>query len=215
MKKISRILVGLIVLFIGSQILVSCSSESEVLSNFSKRKYTKSFKKSKLKDDDNIAKYKGNNESNSNSNEYASSNDKVITDEIIEEKNDNEQFVTEELSEKIELKEDNINKDYSEWNNYNRKFNIKDIKHVRKSLSNKKKGAKPDADTMFILMIILALFIPPLAVYLKDGDATSRFWLNLVLAILGIGLGMGFFYFAGLFYLAAMIHALLIVLDAI
>lgn len=36
-----------------------------------------------------------------------------------------------------------------------------------------------------ILQVILALFIPPLAVYMKTGKIGNTFWLNVVLTILG------------------------------
>jgi uncharacterized membrane protein YqaE (UPF0057 family) len=67
-----------------------------------------------------------------------------------------------------------------------------------------------DSDVMLIVLIILAIIIPPLAVYLKEG-LTGRFWLILILSILGGGF---FFYpvFGGL-WLLAVILALLIVLD--
>lgn len=70
--------------------------------------------------------------------------------------------------------------------------------------------APGDADVMLIIQVILAIIIPPLAVYLKEG-LTNRFWLVLILAILGGGF---FFYpyFGGL-WLVAVILALLIVLD--
>ncbi|MEZ4829249.1 MAG: YqaE/Pmp3 family membrane protein [Bacteroidia bacterium] len=65
-----------------------------------------------------------------------------------------------------------------------------------------------------IILIVLAILIPPLAVYLYDGSATNRFWLNLILALLGYGaLGfLGFYYIGGLI---AVIHALLIVTGTI
>lgn len=67
-----------------------------------------------------------------------------------------------------------------------------------------------------IILIILAIVIPPLAVYLYDGDTTNRFWLNLVLTLVGYGLGgallPGLFYIGGLI---AVIHALLIVTGSI
>lgn len=50
-----------------------------------------------------------------------------------------------------------------------------------------------------ILLIILAIIIPPLAVYLKNGNKINgEFWLNLVLTLLG-----GF---------PGMLHALYVVL---
>ena len=36
-----------------------------------------------------------------------------------------------------------------------------------------------------VVQIILALLIPPLAVYLKKGSITNDFWINIVLCFLG------------------------------
>lgn len=36
-----------------------------------------------------------------------------------------------------------------------------------------------------ILQVIVALFIPPLAVYMKNGKIDNAFWINVVLTILG------------------------------
>ncbi len=40
-----------------------------------------------------------------------------------------------------------------------------------------------------LVLIILALFIPPLAVFLKEGKITTNFWINLALTILLFGIG--------------------------
>lgn len=73
-----------------------------------------------------------------------------------------------------------------------------------------------DSDVMFILCIILAFLIPPLAVFLTEG-VTGRFWLNLILFL--VGWGLGWYLFGGgiafLCGLIAVVHALLIVLGAI
>ncbi len=50
-----------------------------------------------------------------------------------------------------------------------------------------------------ILLIILAIILPPVAAFLKVG-ATKHFWINLVLLILTFGIG-------------ALIHALWLVLT--
>jgi uncharacterized membrane protein YqaE (UPF0057 family) len=57
------------------------------------------------------------------------------------------------------------------------------------------------SDTDLALLVILAIIIPPLAVYLKDDSFSTRFWIDLVLTLL--------------FYVPGMIYALLVVLDAI
>ena len=76
-------------------------------------------------------------------------------------------------------------------------------------------GASNDG-VMLVLLVILAIVIPPLAVALFEG-ITKRFWIDLILAI--IGLGIGFFFLTGglvwLCALAAIIYALLIVLEVI
>lgn len=68
------------------------------------------------------------------------------------------------------------------------------------------------SDTMLIIEVILAIIIPPLAVFLHEG-ITARFWITLILCLLGGGF---IFYpvIGGLWFIAAII-ALLVVLDAI
>ncbi|MGV3640597.1 MAG: YqaE/Pmp3 family membrane protein [Adhaeribacter sp.] len=61
-------------------------------------------------------------------------------------------------------------------------------------------GSGLQADTNMVLLIILAILIPPLAVGLKEG-ITSRFWISLLLTLL--------------FFIPGMIYALLVVTDTI
>lgn len=51
-----------------------------------------------------------------------------------------------------------------------------------------------------VVKIILALFIPPLAVYLHEGKVTNNLWINLALTIVLCGVG-------------GIIHALYLVLK--
>ncbi|MBL7898229.1 MAG: YqaE/Pmp3 family membrane protein [Crocinitomicaceae bacterium] len=69
---------------------------------------------------------------------------------------------------------------------------------------------------MLILLVILAIILPPLAVFLFEG-ATGRFWITLILWLLGWGVGWYIFHggLAGLCSLVAIIFALLIVLGVI
>lgn len=68
---------------------------------------------------------------------------------------------------------------------------------------------------MLILLVILAIILPPLAVFIYEG-ATKRFWIDLILAILGWGIGFAFLGASGwLLGLIAVIYALLIVLGLI
>jgi uncharacterized membrane protein YqaE (UPF0057 family) len=87
-------------------------------------------------------------------------------------------------------------------------------KIIPEGLSN----SSVDSDVMFIIALILAFLIPPLAVYLVDG-VTNRFWLNLVLFLLAIGIAGALVSVIGsltwLLMLIAIVHALLIVLGEI
>lgn len=56
------------------------------------------------------------------------------------------------------------------------------------------------SDVDLIVLVILAIFLPPLAVFLHSG-ITNRFWISLVLTLL--------------FWVPGVIYALLVVLDAI
>ena len=56
----NKILFGLVSLFLASQLFVSCSSESDVMSQFSKRKYLKKFQNKNVNDKDVINKYNDN-----------------------------------------------------------------------------------------------------------------------------------------------------------
>ncbi|MEN9997441.1 MAG: hypothetical protein RI922_431 [Bacteroidota bacterium] len=90
----------------------------------------------------------------------------------------------------------------------------KEAKQLSKKVSLLKKTQKaPAGDVELILLVILALIIPPLAVYLYEG-ATQRFWIDLILAILGLGVGL-LFIGGWLCALVSVIYALLIVLEVI
>lgn len=97
-------------------------------------------------------------------------------------------------------------------------------REVRKSLRSEiKTMRKTDSgsgaitmDGFTVLLVILAIIIPPLAVLLYEG-ASKRFWIDLLLALVGWGLaywllGPTIAFVGGLI---AIIYALLIVLEAI
>lgn len=91
----------------------------------------------------------------------------------------------------------------------------KDVREQVKQL-RKKESSSSAVDGMTILLVILAIIIPPLAVGIYEG-ITVRFWIDLILALIGWGLaywllGAGIAFLGGL---AAIIYALLIVLEVI
>lgn len=73
-------------------------------------------------------------------------------------------------------------------------------KQVKQLLKDHKDG-KSDVDDEQLLLIILAIFVPPLAVYLYEGDITTKFWISLVLTLL--------------FFLPGIIYSLLVVTETI
>lgn len=77
------------------------------------------------------------------------------------------------------------------------------LKEVRKELKHfkqlKKEGKEPIASE--VVIIICAILIPPLGVYLYEGEITNRFWISLLLTIL--------------FFIPGMIYSLLVVTDSI
>ena len=85
-------------------------------------------------------------------------------------------------------------------------------KSMRRTVDN---NASTAADTNTILLVILALFIPPLAVFLFEG-ATGRFWIDLILALIGWGVGWWLLGPIGwVCGLVAVIYAILIILGVI
>ncbi|MBC5991673.1 YqaE/Pmp3 family membrane protein [Pontibacter sp. SD6] len=72
-------------------------------------------------------------------------------------------------------------------------------KELKKDLKEALKQDRGGSRTS-IVEIILAILLPPLAVFLHDGIGTS-FWINIILTLL--------------FFLPGVIHALLVVTDSI
>lgn len=59
--------------------------------------------------------------------------------------------------------------------------------------------AAGDADTNTLLLVILALLLPPLAVYLHENAINTKFWISLLLSLL--------------FWLPGIIYALIVILS--
>lgn len=81
-----------------------------------------------------------------------------------------------------------------------RKERIKEVKKEFK-LYKKEKKAGHGKKVEQVVLIILAILLPPLAVYLHEGEVNGRFWLSLLLWFL--------------FILPGVIYALLVVTDSI
>ena len=68
---------------------------------------------------------------------------------------------------------------------------------IKKFKAEKKAGNEPSTNQL--LLIILAILLPPLAVYLHEGEINNKFWLDLVLTLL--------------FFLPGVIYALIVILK--
>lgn len=79
-----------------------------------------------------------------------------------------------------------------------RKSRLKDAKKEWKEYKKEQKnGSAPSTNTT--LLVILAILLPPLAVYLHQGEINNKFWISLLLTLL--------------FFLPGVIYALLVVLG--
>ena len=80
-----------------------------------------------------------------------------------------------------------------------RRLRIKEAKSEIKKIKADKKAGMDEPSTSQVLLVILAIILPPLAVYLHEGEINNKFWLDLVLTLL--------------FFLPGVIYALIVVLK--
>ena len=91
----------------------------------------------------------------------------------------------------------NAVKDFKALSKSERKSRIKEVKKQLKDLKAKQKAGEPVTDQT--LLIILAILLPPLAIYLHEGVINSKFWIGLLLTLL--------------FWIPGVIYALVVVLN--
>lgn len=82
-------------------------------------------------------------------------------------------------------------------------------KEIRAFKAARRAGAEADVDTL--ILVVLAILLPPLAVYLHQQETNTKFWITLLLFLLGIA---GAVFFSWLLIFAAVVYALLVVLGA-
>lgn len=91
-------------------------------------------------------------------------------------------------------------------NNNNPGQKLSKLRHVKQSL---KAAKKAEADVETLILVILAIVVPPLAVFLYYMELNGQFWLNILLVVLAVV----FWPISRLLIIAAVIHALLVVLG--
>lgn len=92
-----------------------------------------------------------------------------------------------------------VSKAVEEFHNLSRKEKKARINAVKKELKSFRKQKSADEKT--ILYVILAILLPPLAVYLHQEAINTKFWISLILTLL--------------FWVPGVIYSLLVVLDVI
>ncbi len=88
--------------------------------------------------------------------------------------------------------------EFKSLSKYDRKARIKEAK---KAVKESKKANRGDVATNVVLLTILAILLPPLAVYLYEQEINGRFWLSVLLTLL--------------FWIPGVIYAVLLVNGAI
>jgi len=63
-----------------------------------------------------------------------------------------------------------------------RKAKLKEVKSLMKEYKANKASATPSSD--IVLLAILAILLPPLAVYLHEGTTNGTFWISVLLTLL-------------------------------
>ena len=104
-----------------------------------------------------------------------------------------------------EPKDERIQSAMNEFKSLSKKEKREKVKEAKSVLNkykaDKKAGRAADSDVNQVLLVILAIFLPPLAVYLHQGEINNKFWISLVLSLLLL--------------LPGIIYSLLVVLDVI
>jgi len=103
------------------------------------------------------------------------------------------------VSKEDELMVNNAMKAFASLSKAERKSKMTEVKALLKEYkANKANRATGEGSTNTILLAILAVLLPPLAVYLHQGTINSKFWISILLTLL--------------FWIPGVIYALIVVL---
>ena len=81
-------------------------------------------------------------------------------------------------------------------------------KEIRKYKAARRAGLETDTNTL--LLVLLALLLPPLAVYLHQEETNTKFWITLLLFLLGLA---GAFLFSWVLIFASVVYAIIVILG--
>jgi uncharacterized membrane protein YqaE (UPF0057 family) len=88
--------------------------------------------------------------------------------------------------------------DFKSLSKSERKLRIRQVKDEMRAFKAAKKAGK-ETDTNTLLLVILAILLPPLAVYLHQGEINNKFWISLLLTLI--------------FWLPGIVYALIVILG--
>ena len=108
-------------------------------------------------------------------------------------------IATANYSEGDNIKVSEALKEFSSLSKAERKVRIKEAKQTLKQYKKDKKNKKGEGSTNTLLLVIVTILLPPLGVFLHEGEINSKFWIDLLLTLL--------------FYLPGLIYGLIVVLG--
>lgn len=109
---------------------------------------------------------------------------------------DDSSIVNQETINKLTLKNSML--EFKSLSKHEKKTRIKEAKLAIKEFKAQK-SAGTEASTNTILLVILAILLPPLAVYLHENEINGKFWLDVILTLL--------------LFIPGMVYALIVVLS--
>lgn len=99
--------------------------------------------------------------------------------------------------------------EFKSLSKYEKKAKLKEArKKIREFKAARRAGKETDTNTL--ILVVLAILLPPLAVYLHEQETNTKFWVTLLLFLLGI---LGAVFFSWLLIFAAVVYALIVVLG--
>jgi uncharacterized membrane protein YqaE (UPF0057 family) len=100
----------------------------------------------------------------------------------------------------------------TDFKNLSKKEKKEKLKLVKKEIKAFKaaKKANQEPSTNTLLLAILAILLPPLAVYLHQGETNNKFWITTLLFVLGL---LGAFTIGWYLILASIVYALIVILG--
>lgn len=97
--------------------------------------------------------------------------------------------------------------EFKNLSKHEKKSRLKDVKKALKEYKKAKREGKSDDDARLILLVILAILLPPLAVFLKEEEFNYKTALALLLCLLAI--------ISFVWWILPVLYALLVVFDVL